>query len=99
VNRNFTELFVLKFHPLDYSGIPSPAFVLDEKLLRLNLELIDSVQKQAGIDIILAFKGFAMWSTFPLVRKYLNGATASSLFVILRVPALQFTHAVPALGE
>jgi carboxynorspermidine decarboxylase len=64
---------------VDYSKIPSPAFVLDEKLLRKNLELIDRVQKDAGIEIILAFKGFAMWSTFPLVRKYLKGATASSL--------------------
>jgi carboxynorspermidine decarboxylase len=64
---------------LDYSKIPSPAFVLDEKLLRKNLELINWVQKEAGIEIILAFKGFAMWSAFPLVRKYLSGATASSL--------------------
>lgn len=65
---------------MDYSKIPSPAFVLDEKLLRKNLELINWVQKDAGIEIILAFKGFAMWSAFPLVREYLNGATASSLF-------------------
>ena len=65
---------------MDYSKIPSPAFVLDEKLLRNNLELINRVQKEAGIEIILAFKGFAMWSAFPLVREYLNGATASSLF-------------------
>jgi carboxynorspermidine decarboxylase len=65
---------------LNYSKISSPAFVLDEKLLRKNLELIDEVQKKAGIDIILAFKGFAMWSAFPTVRKYLSGATASSLF-------------------
>lgn len=64
---------------MDYSKIPSPAFVLDEKLLRKNLELIDRVQKEAGIEIILAFKGFAMWSAFPLVRQYLKGATASSL--------------------
>jgi carboxynorspermidine decarboxylase len=65
---------------LNYSKISSPAFVLDEKLLRKNLELIDEVQKKAGIDIILAFKGFAMWSAFPMVRKYLSGATASSLY-------------------
>ncbi|MGC9352637.1 MAG: carboxynorspermidine decarboxylase [Mariniphaga sp.] len=64
---------------MNYSKIPSPAFVLEEKLLRKNLELIDWVQKEAGIEIILAFKGFAMWSTFPMVRQYLKGATASSL--------------------
>ncbi|GAB1454551.1 hypothetical protein MASR2M47_46070 [Draconibacterium sp.] len=65
---------------MDYSKIPSPAFVLEEKLLRRNLELINEIQNKAGIEIILAFKGFAMWSTFPIVRQYLNGATASSLF-------------------
>jgi carboxynorspermidine decarboxylase len=53
--------------------------VLDKKLLRQNLELINKVQTEAEIEIILAFKGFAMWSTFPLVREYLSGATASSL--------------------
>ena len=65
---------------MDYTKIPSPAFVLEEKLLRQNLELINSIQQETDIEIILAFKGFAMWSAFPLVREYLSGATASSLF-------------------
>ena len=65
---------------MDFSKIPSPSFVLDEKLLRRNLELINRIQNDAGIEIIMAFKGFAMWSVFPLVRQYLSGATASSLF-------------------
>jgi carboxynorspermidine decarboxylase len=59
--------------------IPSPCFVLEEAKLRRNLELIDSVQKAAGVTIILALKGFSMYSAFPLVREYLSGATASSL--------------------
>jgi carboxynorspermidine decarboxylase len=58
---------------------PSPAFVLEEALLRKNLELIAGVQQEAGVEIILALKGFAMWSVFPFVKKYLSGATASSL--------------------
>lgn len=64
---------------MDLKKIPSPCFVLEETLLRRNLQLIDEVQKAAGVTIILAFKGFAMWSTFPIVREYLSGATASSL--------------------
>ena len=64
---------------MNFSKIPSPCFVLDEALLRKNLQLIDRVQQEAGVQIILAFKGFAMWSAFPLVRQYLHGATASSL--------------------
>ena len=61
-------------------SIPSPCFVLDENRLIRNLELMQRVQEEAGVSIILAFKGFAMWSIFPLVRKYLQGATASSLY-------------------
>ena len=59
--------------------VPSPCFILEEAKLRRNLVLIDSVQKVAGVTIILALKGFSMFSTFPLVREYLSGATASSL--------------------
>lgn len=64
---------------MDLKKIPSPCFVLDETLLRKNLALIDHVQKEAGVQIILAFKGFSMWSAFPVVREYVHGATASSL--------------------
>jgi carboxynorspermidine decarboxylase len=64
---------------IDYSKLPSPCFVLDEARLRKNLELIDSVQQEAGVTIILALKGYALWKSFPLVRQYLKGATASSL--------------------
>jgi carboxynorspermidine decarboxylase len=64
---------------IDFSQIKRSAYVLDEKLLRKNLEIIQRVQQEAGVEIILAFKGFAMWSTFPLLREYIKGATASSL--------------------
>lgn len=64
---------------IDYTKVPSPCFVLDESLLRKNLQLIDRVQKEAEIEVILAFKGFSMWSVFPIVKEYLAGATASSL--------------------
>lgn len=64
---------------MEISKIPSPCFVLDEARFRKNLELIARVQREAGVQIILAFKGFAMWSAFPIVREYVHGATASSL--------------------
>ncbi len=62
------------------NSIPSPCFVLDEHLLKKNLELIDGVQQRAGIKIILALKGFAMFSAAKLIRRHLVGTTASSLF-------------------
>ena len=64
---------------MDYSKIPSPCYVLEEKLLRRNLELIKSVKEKAGIEIILAFKAFATWKAFPIVREYIPCSTASSL--------------------
>jgi carboxynorspermidine decarboxylase len=64
---------------IDFSNIPSPCFVLDEARLKRNLEVLEYVQKESRAKIILAFKGFSMWSTFGLVRQYLPGATASSL--------------------
>ncbi len=64
---------------IDYSKLPSPCFILEEELLRNNLRLIDSVQKASGGKIILALKGFSMYSAFPIVSEYLSGATASSL--------------------
>ncbi|RUO22922.1 carboxynorspermidine decarboxylase [Aliidiomarina minuta] len=61
-------------------AIPSPCYVLDEAKLKANLELMQQVQQKSGADIILALKGFSMWSAFPLVRQYLKGCTASSVW-------------------
>jgi carboxynorspermidine decarboxylase len=66
-------------YKMDFNQIPSPCFVLDENLLKINLEILDLVQKEANVEIICALKGYAMWSTFPLLKQYLSGATASSL--------------------
>ncbi|MDB5050595.1 MAG: carboxynorspermidine decarboxylase [Fibrobacteres bacterium] len=64
---------------LDISLVPTPAYVLEESLLKRNLALLDRVQKESGGRIILALKGFAFWSSFHWVREVLQGATASSL--------------------
>lgn len=53
--------------------------MIEEELLHANLELLQSVAQRSGATIILALKGFAMWRTFPIVKQYLSGATASSL--------------------
>lgn len=62
-----------------FKEVPSPCFVIEENLLRQNLELISRVKKEAGVEVIPAFKGFSMWSVFPVVREYVTGASASSL--------------------
>mgnify|MGYP001060983217 FL=1 len=64
---------------IDYSRIPSPCYVIDEERLRKNLGIIKHVADASGAEIILAFKGFAMWSVFSVVREYVSGAAASSI--------------------
>ncbi len=61
------------------AGMRKPAYVIEEKLLRRNLQLIKSVSERADVEIILAFKAFAMWKTFPIFREYIGSTTASSL--------------------
>ncbi len=64
---------------IDYSKIPSPCYVIDEERFRKNLSLIKHVSDASGAEIILAFKGFAMWGVFPILREYVSGAAASSV--------------------
>ncbi len=64
---------------MNISEIPSPCYVVDAALLRKNLELIQGLKQRAGVSIIVAFKGYALWKTFNIVREYLDGATASSV--------------------
>ena len=58
--------------------IPTPCFVVDENRLAENLRILSSVQQRTGANILLALKGFAMFSVFPLLRQTLHGVCASS---------------------
>jgi len=71
-NNNFLKM-------INYSKVPSPCYVIDEVRLRKNLELIRSVKERSGVEIILAFKAFALWKIFPVIREYIPFSTASSL--------------------
>ncbi|MDE5577166.1 MAG: carboxynorspermidine decarboxylase [Oscillospiraceae bacterium] len=64
----------------DISALPTPCYVVDEALLKKNLEILKSVQDRTGCKILLAQKAFSMYSTYPLIGKYLAGTTASGLF-------------------
>ena len=61
-----------------FKGLDRPVYIMEEDLLRRNLQLIKSVAQRADIEIILAFKAFALWKTFPVFREYINATTASS---------------------
>lgn len=63
----------------DITHLPTPFYVVYEKSLRANLDLITSVAREAGVKIIMAFKANALWRTFPVFREYGIDCTASSL--------------------
>jgi carboxynorspermidine decarboxylase len=65
--------------PIDFSKIPSPCYVIDEHLLRNNLDLIKQVKEAARVDILVAFKAFSNWGVFPIFKEYGFGASASSV--------------------
>ena len=57
----------------------TPIYIIEEARLRCNLQLIADVAREADVEIILAFKAFALWKTFPIYREYVGATTASSL--------------------
>ncbi len=59
--------------------IPTPFYIVYENRLRRNLELINRVKRDAGVNIIMAFKANALWRTFPIIKEYCTASTASSL--------------------
>lgn len=60
--------------------IRTPYFLVDEKRLRQNLEILKEVSEEAGCKILLAQKAFSMFSVYPLIRQFLAGTTASGLY-------------------
>ncbi|MFA9373382.1 MAG: carboxynorspermidine decarboxylase [Poseidonibacter sp.] len=62
-----------------FEDLPSPSYVCEQDLLENNLKLLKRVQDEADVNILLALKGFALYSTFDLCKKYLKGCCASGL--------------------
>lgn len=63
----------------DFADIKTPCYVVDEERLKQNLQILFKVQNATGCKILMALKGFAMFSVFSLIRRYLCGVAASSL--------------------
>ena len=72
MNRNYPQI--------NWHDVPTPCYVVDEKLIIRNLEILKSVYSVTNCRILLAQKGFSMFSLYPLIGEYLHGTTASSLF-------------------
>ncbi len=75
----FTPERLVALREIPYGELPSPCFVVHLGRLEDNARLLASVKERSGAKVILAQKGFACWSTYPLLAKYLDGTTASGL--------------------
>lgn len=64
---------------LDVSKIETPAFVIEEQLLRHNLQILKEVREKTGATVLHALKAWAIWQLFPIVKDYLAGTEVSSL--------------------
>ena len=60
--------------------LPTPCYVIDEKKLKENLEILGDVREKAGCKILLAQKAFSCFYEYPLIGRYLDGTTASGLY-------------------
>ncbi len=65
---------------MDFQQLPTPCYVVDEALLEKNLQLLKGVMERTGARILLAQKAFSMYKMYPVIGKYLCGATASGLY-------------------
>ena len=75
---NFVRFLEKRLSMIDFLTMPSPCYVLDERLLDANLAVIDRVRRESGAEVIVALKACAMWSIFPELARHSDGATASS---------------------
>lgn len=64
----------------DINKVKTPYYIVDEKRLIKNLELLKNIEEKAGCHILLAQKAFSMFSLYPLMGQYLSGTAASGLF-------------------
>ena len=65
---------------MTYENIPTPSYVVHEDLIRRNLEILHEVEEKSGAHILLAQKAFSMYYFYPMIKRYISGATASGLY-------------------
>ncbi len=68
------------FRNFDFSRVPSPCFVVDEKAVERNLTILSDIGTRSGAHVLSALKAFSMFSLAPLVRQHLRGTCASGIY-------------------
>ncbi|MHB1151216.1 MAG: type III PLP-dependent enzyme domain-containing protein, partial [Eubacteriales bacterium] len=65
---------------MKFEELPTPCYVIDEERLESNLKILQSVARNTGARILLAQKAFSMYAVYPLIKRYIDGTTASGLY-------------------
>lgn len=65
---------------INFTSAPSPSYLVDERLLVKNLQILKQLQDRTGCKILLAQKAFSMFAFYPLIGTYLSGVASSSLY-------------------
>ncbi|MCX7954511.1 MAG: carboxynorspermidine decarboxylase [Bacteroidales bacterium] len=68
---------------INFELVPNPCFLFDEKKIRENCEKIKFVANKTGIKFLIAFKAFAQWKIFPIIREYIDATASSSVYEAL----------------
>lgn len=68
-----------KPHIWNVDDAPSPAYLVSDAIVQNNLRILAGVRERTGCRILLALKGFAMFSMFDLIKQGLDGVAASSV--------------------
>ncbi|MEG1028080.1 MAG: carboxynorspermidine decarboxylase, partial [Oscillospiraceae bacterium] len=62
-----------------FEDVKTPVYIIDKDALEENLKILNNVSQRTGCKILLAQKAYSNYITYPLIKKYINGTTASSL--------------------
>jgi carboxynorspermidine decarboxylase len=65
---------------MKFEALPTPVYVVDEKNLISNLEILRGVERRTGCKVLMAQKAFSMFALYPLIRQYLSGTASSGLY-------------------
>ena len=60
--------------------VVTPSYIIDEKALIHNLEILNGVEKRTGCKILLAQKAFSCYHLYPLIAEYISGTACSGLY-------------------
>ncbi len=74
--RRFKEL-----NPYEaFKNIKTPFYMIDEKMLKYNGNILKDIETRTGVKILLAQKAFSNYDLYPLLSNFLAGTEASGLF-------------------